>query len=277
MCTAIFIMKNHFLTLIIAASVGYLGGVSSQLFVSSPEENQSSDVFINNTGELTETNSSTELQLELLKYKVEQLEAQLETLSQQSNRAENSSSIHSAKNTSKATPRYARAVQPNEENLVAAGVSHDIAKDILQRISQQEYRRLELQNLVRRSQGTEAQQYRNELRELNQDKISLRNELGDQAYDQYLFSSGQNNRVKVSSVMSGSPAESSGFENNDIIVSYDNLSILDWSDIRRATLDGEIGSYTTVEILRNGERMSLMVPRGTLGVKLEPVQVDPAE
>jgi len=277
LCTAIFIMKNHFLTLIIAASVGYLGGVSSQLFVSSPEENQSSDVFINNTGELTETNSSTELQLELLKYKVEQLEAQLETLSQQSSGAENSSSTSSAKNTSKATPRYARAVQPNEENLVAAGVSHDIAKDILQRISQQEYRRLELQNLVRRSQGTEAQQYRNELRELNQDKISLRNELGDQAYDQYLFSSGQNNRVKVSSVMSGSPAESSGFENNDIIVSYDNLSILDWSDIRRATLDGEIGSYTTVEILRNGERMSLMVPRGTLGVKLEPVQVDPAE
>ena len=77
--------------------------------------------------------------------------------------------------------------------------------------------------------------------------------------------------------MSGSPAESAGFSSDDIILSYDNQKVLAWADIRRLTLEGEIGSYTNVDVLSNGERISLMVPRGTLGVQLEPVQLDPAE
>ena len=271
-------MNNHFITIIIAISVGFLGGyLGSQERSDEPQITNSSqpDSYIDKGEDSLESDLSHELQLELIKYKVEQLETQLEALVQQTNITENTENLSQTKSINRSLSAYARPVQPNEENLVAAGISNDDAKDILRRISQQEYRRLELQNLVRRSKGVEAQQYRNELRELNTNKISLRNELGDQAYDQYLFESGQNNRVKVSSVMSGSPAESSGFENNDIIISYDDLNILDWNDIRRATLDGEIGSYTTVEILRNGDRMSLMVPRGTLGVQLEPVQLDP--
>ena len=77
--------------------------------------------------------------------------------------------------------------------------------------------------------------------------------------------------------MSGSPAEIYGFQSEDIILSYDDQKILNWRDIRKATLQGEIGSYTNVEILRDGSRMNFTVPRGTLGVQLASVQLPPEE
>ena len=136
---------------------------------------------------------------------------------------------------------------------------------------------MELQNLIQRSNSSARREYSKELRQINKNKISLRTEMGDETYDKYLFISGQNNRVAVSSVMAGSPAETSGFQSGDVILSYDNKKILGWTDIRRETIQGEIGSYTSIEILRDGEHISLSVPRGTLGVQLEATQLDPEQ
>jgi len=273
-------MKTHLITITLALSLGflggYLGGKSSQ-----PTHNDDARLPAVNSADLSEyissedisSNTSTEaIQLEELQYKVEKLELQLEVLSEGSNDSESPESNSTVK-----AAFLGRPVQPNRENLSAAGMSIDEADKLLRRMSQQEYQRLELQNNIRRNQGASSNEYREQLRKLNQNKISLRSELGDDAYDKYLFASQQNNRVKVTSVMAGSPAESSGFESNDIILSYDDQKILNWADIRRVTLEGDINSYTNVNILRNGESMSLMVPRGTLGVQLEPVQLDPAE
>ena len=58
---------------------------------------------------------------------------------------------------------------------------------------------------------------------------------------------------------------------------YGDQKILNSTDIRNATLEGDIGSFINIEILRDGSRMSLTVPRGTLGVRLEAVQIDPAQ
>ena len=276
-------MKNHLTTITLALCLGflggYLGGKSSQ-----PQQNNEASLPAVNSSDLSEyvtsdnlpnTTSTDTIEFAVLQYKVEQLEIKLEELSEDSNDAD-SADENRADNTTKAT-FLNRPVQPNKENLSAAGVSPDEADKLLRRMSQQEFQRLELQNNIRRNQGVASNEYRAQLRELNNNKISLRTELGDDVYDKYLFESQQNNRVKVSSVMAGSPAESSGFESNDIILSYDDKKILNWTDIRRVTLEGDIGSYTNITILRNGERMSLMVPRGTLGVQLEPVQLDPAE
>lgn len=216
---------------------------------------------------------NAEYQFEALQLKIEGLQIQIEALQkQQEKTAQKEGSLASKSNST--TRRFSRTA-PNKENLISAGMNSDIADDVLRRISQQQFRRLELQNLMQRSNSTQRRQYSKELRELNKNKISLRSEMGDDSYDQYLFISGQNNRVKVSSVMAGSPAETSGFQSEDIILSYDNQKILSWPDIRAATIEGEIGSYTSVEILRNGEQMSLTVPRGTLGVQLDAVQVEP--
>lgn len=276
-------MKKHLTTIVLALGLGflggYLGGKSSLPYSSdatrSPAVNSTQlaeYIPSDNSSDITPTEN---IQLEVLQYKVALLELQLEALTQTSD--DSKPPTEKLTHNSTGTSSFNRPVQPNQENLVAAGISTDEADKLLRRMSQQEYKRLELQNNIRRNKGAASNKYREQLRELNQNEISLRSELGDDAYDKYLFASQQNNRVKISSVMAGSPAESAGFDSNDIILSYDGQKILNWADIRRLTLEGEMGNYTNVDVLRNGERISLMVPRGTLGVQLEPVQLDPAE
>jgi len=274
-------MKTQLTTITLALFLGFLGGYLGGKSSQSTFNNEATLPAVNST-ELSEyiysdneSNPTEANQLEELQYKVEKLELQLEALVHSSSDTEPTDKSHSS-NTTKAS-FFARPAKPNLESLSATGMNTDEADKLLRRMSQQEYQRLELQNNIRRNQGAASNTYREQLRELNKNKISLRSELGDEAYDKYLFASQQSNRVKISSVMAGSPAESSGFESSDIILSYDGQKILNWADIRRVTLEGDIGSYTNVDILRNGERMSLMVPRGTLGVQLEPVQLDPEE
>lgn len=269
-------MKSHFTTLLIALVVGYFGGVSSQFFTTQTKHSSpitiTEDSDPTNPFQLQTGPDDAGTQLAQLQKKVNLLETRLISLTEQ--QAENNANVVTPGKEKRTILN--RPVSPNKENLLAAGVNPDNAEEVLRRISQQEFKRLELQNLIRRG-GSSSQQYRKELRELNRNKISLRSELGDDTYDQYLFESGQNNRVKVTSVMAESPAELSGFEKDDVIIFYDDQKILSWPDIRSATAQGEIGSYTSVEILRDGARMSLMVPRGTLGVQLDAIQLDPGE
>lgn len=269
-------MNLNLSSLIPALILGFVGGYLGSLMglnsnTHSSETKTEKQIIQNNPlnpfQTSVETNAdNTEYQFEILQLRIEGLQIQIEALQKHQEQA-------AQKNTS-STKRLSRAA-PNKDNLINAGMNSDIADDILRRISQQEFRRLELQNLMQRSNSTQRRQYRKELRELNKNKISLRSEMGDDSYDQYLFVSGQNNRVKVSSVMAGSPAETSGFQSDDIILSYDSQKILTWPDIKAATIKGEIGSYASVEVLRDGEQISLMVPRGTLGVQLDAVQIEP--
>jgi len=271
-------MKAHLTTLIIALIAGYIGGYMgsvNSLDKSSKDSNTSNS---SETGlspfQTSPENDALEYQIETLQFKTENLQKQLSTLIDKQEILDVNNQHNSETPTKNKVKIHA---SPNKKNLIASGVTPDIAEDILRRMSEQDFRRLELQNLIQRSDSNARREYSKELRELNSNKISLRSEMGDDVYDQYLFVSGQNNRVKVSSVMAGSPAESSGFQDEDVILYYDNRKILSWPDIRAATIEGEIGSYTNVEILRDGQQMSLMVPRGTLGVQLDALQIDPEE
>jgi len=276
------LMKSQITTILIALVVGYIGGNAgniSGLFFDADTSSRkiiaaTDNADLSNPFQTQSVDSDLALQLETVQQKISELEFQLNELT--SNTLSDNDTEKAEDNEQKGI-RLSRPVTPSKENLVAAGINPDIADDVLRRISQQEFRRLQLQNLMQRADASSRRQYSQELRELNRNKISLRTELGDDSYDQYLFVSGQNNRVKVSSVMAGSPAESSGFQQDDVILFYDNQKILNWSDIRKATVQGEIGHYTSVEILRNGQQMSLMVPRGTLGVQLDATQLDPAQ
>lgn len=278
-------MKSYIITLLIALSAGYLGAKLNQQTAASANgpdsgtdklsvENDSTAQTVS-PFQIQNTESHTQLTLEELRIKINRLENKVTKLASQ--QADILSLAENTNNKTTTRTRRNRVIQPNKNNLSAAGIAPDIADDILRRMGQQKYRRLELQGLIRRADPASRRQYNRELQQLNQKKISLRTELGDDAYDQYLFSSGQNNRVMVSSVMAGSPAESAGFLPGDIILLYDNSKILSWPDIRKATLQGETGSYANVEVLRDGAQMSMMVPTGPLGVELEPTQLDPAQ
>jgi len=280
-------MNSQILTLLIALVAGIAGGYlgstlnhSSENMGSASSDSALSDANkkrftkANNNSDSTNpfakqiASTDTEYQLESLLLKIEGMQIQIEALQ------DNLKTAQQPSDKKRSTRNNARAT-PNRKNLIAAGISPDEADDLLRRIGQQDFRRLELQNLIQRSDSTQRRQYSKELRELNQNKISLRSEMGDENYDQYLYASNQNNRVKIRSVMAGSPAESSGLKPEDIILSYDDKKILSWPDIRAATIEGEIGSYISVEILRDGETLNLTVPRGTLGVELDATQIEP--
>ena len=163
----------------------------------------------------------------------------------------------------------------NQDNLIRAGVSNEIANDIMNRISEQEYKRLQLRDLAIREDYFRTGRYYKELRQLNENNLSLREEIGDEAYDRYLYQTGQNNRVKVSTIMINSPAEQAGMQNGDIILRYNNEKIFKWNEVRQATSKGQLGEYVTVDVIRDGELLSLMIPRGPMGVKLDTTRYQP--
>ena len=162
-----------------------------------------------------------------------------------------------------------------KENLVNAGVNEGLAAEIIRRKSELEYKQLELRDRAIRENYMNTPRYFQQLRELNANATSLRDDIGSEAYDRYLYAAGQNNRVVVSSVMSSSPAEQSGLQKGDIILRYDNEKIFNWNEIRQATGQGNRNEYITIDIIRDGQLMNMVLPRGPLGVKLDSTRSNP--
>jgi membrane-associated protease RseP (regulator of RpoE activity) len=117
--------------------------------------------------------------------------------------------------------------------------------------------------------------FRREYDELANEEMSLREELGDDDFDRYLFANGRPNRVKAITVMIGSAAEQAGMKDGDFILTYDEARIFEWGELKDATTEGELGEYVTVDIMRDGQLSSLWVPRGPLGVRLGMTRVAP--
>ena len=272
-------MKSHLAGLCIALTFGFLGGISSQFFQSSStpvvqgKAEQKTD--IPNPFEIQTESSDLALQIAQIRQLISRLEMQIEGIAQ--NQAAITAALEhtTKKSTEKRVPQL--SVVSRKDNLVSAGVNPGIADDILGRMRQQQFRRMELRNLIRRNSSSDTRQDRDELRELNENRISLRSELGDDNYDEYLIVSGLNNRVKVSSVVAGSPAELNGVQKDDVVLYYGDQKIMNVYDVQQAALEGDIGGFVNVEILRDGNRMSLTLPRGTLEVTLDAMQIEPVQ
>lgn len=161
------------------------------------------------------------------------------------------------------------------KSLVKAGLSEDIAANIVRRRNDIELKKLELRDRASREGYLGTARYSRELTALVEEQITLREELGDDAYDQYLYVNGLPNRVKVTSVMLGSMAEEAGMKDGDLVLTYGQQRVFEWSELKNATSKGELGEYVNVDILRNGQPMSLAVPRGPLGVRLSSARVAP--
>ena len=95
----------------------------------------------------------------------------------------------------------------------------------------------------------------------------LREELGDDLYDRYLYATGRSNRVTVSGVVSTSPAEQAGLKRGDMILSYDGERVFGMNDIIRLSHQGEMGGSVSLEVQKaDGRRETLYLPRGPLGM-----------
>jgi hypothetical protein len=271
--------KSHLITLFLALVFGFVGGKSSQIFQSNPS---AADEWIPQRHGVTADPLAKEPDTENFALQIEQMQKKIALLEAQLNRAVRNEEISpvTVQNTVQepvGETALLSAEVSDTDYLAAIGVDPEVASEILRRISQQQFRTMELRNLMRTGDSSEQQRYMEELRELNRNRISLRTELGDEKYDQYLFVSGKNNRVRVNSVMAGSPAEAYGVQPGDIILNYNDRSIIDVRDLQSAALSGDNGSYSNVEILRDGNRLNLMLPAGTMGVQLEATRVDPKQ
>ena len=161
------------------------------------------------------------------------------------------------------------------ENLIRGGIDSTIAEDIVRRKNSIELKRLELQNRAERDNYINTQRYFDELDDINKQDINLREELGDESYDEYLYNSKQNNRIRITSVMLGSASEQSGIQKGDVVLSYDNKRMFSWQELKAATTEGQLGEFVSISIVRNGEVYSFSVPRGPLGTQLGATRFEP--
>lgn len=162
-----------------------------------------------------------------------------------------------------------------KDALMSAGVLPDVADDLVWRQSRNDIERLELRDEAVRDGWFGTERYRKELGALSDGEIRFREELGIEVYDRYLYQTGEPNRVRITSIVQDSAAYLSGLQPGDVIDSYDGELVLDVSALRNATTQGYRDETVPVIIRRGDEVIEVPLPRGPVGVQLEPVSVAP--
>ena len=213
-----------------------------------------------------------------LKHQLIQVEQALEAANEAIaiiNEAESSSATETRSDRGRARVSALNRRLYNLDNLIRGGIDPLMAEDIIRRKNSIDLKRLELQDRAKRENYIDTERYYEELEEINRLDISLREELGDARYDEYLYDSKQNNRVLIASVMIGSVAEKAGILKGDVVLSYDNQQMYTWDELKDATASGKLGEYVSISIYRDGEIFSFSVPRGPLGVQLGATRLEP--
>ena len=147
------------------------------------------------------------------------------------------------------------------EQLMAAGFSPDRAEVIARR--EAELRMDAMRARFEARQEGEAVNFFQA--QFNADQ-SLRNELGEAEYEQYLEASNRSTSVGINNVLEFSPAEQAGLRPGDRIVRYDGERVFNFGDLNRAQMQGKAGANVVVEIIRDGAPLQVTLPAGPLGV-----------
>ncbi len=154
------------------------------------------------------------------------------------------------------------------EAYAAVGLDPSHAREIERIIARMQMDALYLKDQAIREGWFESERYRQERNLIESKTETLRSEIGSDSYDRYLFASGQNNRVRIESLIDESPADVAGLLPGDVIVRYGEQRVLSFRDINTATSQGVSGALERIEIQRRGTSHHLYVPRGPLGVRL---------
>lgn len=237
-----------------------------------PSDHPMANAFVISQVSDSERIQVLENKLQLLNERIEELE-QLVDVELDETRTADALPIHSPSTVD--TPVSSMSPAMTTDNLVKAGINEELAADIVRRRNEIDMKILELRDRASRESYLNTGRYARELNELREQDMPLRDEIGDEYYDNYLFASRQSNRVKVASVMMGSPAELAGMQNGDLILNYDNKRMFNWNELQDATSRGQRDEYVNVTVLRNGQLVNLWIPRGPLGIRLGSARVKP--
>jgi hypothetical protein len=165
--------------------------------------------------------------------------------------------------------------EDRQHALVLAGVDRRIAQDIVMRESELAMERLDLRDRAAREGWLGSDRFVEEMRALGERELDLRNEVGDTAFDRFLYETGQSNRVAVTSVLAGSQGELAGILPGDIIEDYAGEQVFDFTDLRSATTSGTRDETVPVTIRRDGRLIETWMARGPIGVTLQADSADP--
>jgi hypothetical protein len=162
----------------------------------------------------------------------------------------------------------------SEDALLELDMDPDEIANLRDRFEELEVEKRELTHLAAREGWLENPRYGVAILESYEE---LREDVGDEDYDKVLYAAGQSNRIRVEHTLRGSAADNSDFRAGDVIVSYAGERIFAERSLHRLTAEGELGENTRVEVLRDGEIIYLIVPRGPLGAKFERLRVTPGQ
>ena len=165
----------------------------------------------------------------------------------------------------RAAARSSKQLQLDEDRLLELGLVESEVRVLRERWDVAQLAKLDLRDRATREGWLMRPRHRLELDRIGQ---ALRTELGDEAYDQMLYATQQSNRAVVQSVIGGSVAERAGLQPGDEVISYASERIFAPQELSRLTTQGVRGESIRVTIDRGGQRISAVVPRGPLGVRL---------
>ena len=152
-----------------------------------------------------------------------------------------------------------QAQQRERDALLAAGFAPDRADWIARRESE-----LRMQTLQARYDAERAGKPFDPT--VDGPDSTLRSELGDADYERYLQALNRPTTVAVRDVLASSPAEQAGLKPGDEVVAYDGTRVFDMRQLNALTLKGTAGQPVVVDVLRDGQRQQVVLPRGPVGI-----------
>jgi len=162
-----------------------------------------------------------------------------------------------------------------ERALLTVGVDEATAADIKSRHDAVAMSQIYLRDQATREEWLDSPRFEEEMRALEEQRPTVRDEIGDEAYDRYLFEMGQTNRVRVDEVLMHSPAAQVGLQPGDLILWYGSTRLFTPGDLVAETQSGRPGERVRLQISRQGERLELEVARGPLGLQVNATQDKP--
>ena len=162
-----------------------------------------------------------------------------------------------------------------EGQLIAAGMPIETIRAMNQTVDRNRLEMLQLRDRAIREGWDDSDEYREQMRELRNPYRALREDFGNEAFDQFLYASGIPNRVRIQEVYSGSAADNAGLVPGDIIVSYADNRIYSMTTLRDSTLEGFAGENILLEVVRDGEQITASLPRGPLGISMSSLVIKP--
>lgn len=164
-----------------------------------------------------------------------------------------------------------------ERALVTAGLDPQTVTEIKRRRDDLTMAEMFLRDRANREQWADSPRFQDEMAAIEQQQMSLREEIGDDAYDRYLAAAGEPNRVRVEDVMMESPAAVAGLQRGDLVLRYGDARIFAPADLVAETRVGTAGEWVPLEVLRQGQRLQISVPRGPLGLRIAASQAPAGE